>query len=412
MRTNEAKVKLVLKKEMVYISVSWKGRVLKSTGIKCSNAKWDAKREKVKGDVQVNAYLSSLKADVIKRRDYYVVRGLEYTASMLLEVNKPDTKANLSLLTLVKIMADERKLRQTTTTTYKLAVNKWLLYNPDNIKGITVERLGDFVAKCKKANTDSTIRMYLQRLGGIVQFAINKDIINEDPFKSFNGKKRLRIVHKHPALNKTQMDAVLKRLMVLLETESAGEFKKRISPAACLSFFCFSYLAGGLAPIDTAKVRVADIKEENINGQLYYTFSTKRQKTGAPVKCLIRQTPLTIGLLQVLSSKGNKLFGLLEDVDDVVATTRRINYLSYFGKKMLHEELGDVNKGLEKNNKIDINSITFYSARHTLATVLVNSNVSLNGIASVMGRSINNIGTYIKTLNQDSELAGVLDNLY
>lgn len=410
MRTNEAKVKLVLKRGMIYISVSWKGRILKSTGVKCSESKWDVKREKVKGDVRINAYLSSLKADVVKRRDYFVVRGLEYTASMLFEKDKADTKANLSLLTLVDIMADERKLRQTTATTYRLAVNKWRLFNSDNIKYITAERLNDFVVKCKRSNTDSTIRMYLQRLGGIVQFAISKDIIKEDPFKNLNIRRKLKVSQKHPALNKTQMDAVLERLMVLLHNEKPNEFKKKISPSACLSFFCFSYLSGGLAPIDVAKVRVSDIRDEIIGDARYYTFSVKRQKTNVPVKCLIMRNELTERLMSVLCSNGNRLFGLIEDIDDDITITRRINYLSYFGKKMLYQELIEVNRHL--TNKIDINTITFYSARHTLATVLVNSNVSLNGIASVMGRSVNNIGTYIKTLNTDNELARIIERLY
>ena len=108
-------------------------------------------------------------------------------------------------------------------------------------------------------------------------------------------------------------------------------------------------------------------------------------------------------------SSGVMLFGIIEGVDGHMID-KRLNYLSYYGKKCLINEINEVNKGLK--DKIDINNVTFYSARHTLATVLVNENVSLNGIASVMGRSVNNIGTYIKSLTKTNEIASIVDRLY
>ena len=47
-----------------------------------------------------------------------------------------------------------------------------------------------------------------------------------------------------------------------------------------------------------------------------------------------------------------------------------------------------------------------------MASVLANSNVSLNAIASVLGRSIDDIGRYVKSLNTETELATALENIY
>lgn len=407
MRTTVATIKLINKRGVIYLSVSWKGRALKSTGIKCQSEKWDSVKERIKGDEKMNAYLSSLKNECVKRRDTYIIKGVPYTAEMVLDDGNEQPK---TMTAITEMLINERCLRANTAKSYQVALKKWLAYgNKDDINYVTGDALMAFLNKCKKGNADGTIKIYLQRISSIVQYALKKGFISSDPFNGFDYRRKLKVEQIHPALTKEQMDACLQRLDYFLNNADVAAFKKKISNEACLAFFCFSYLAGGLAPIDVAKIKVSDVKIEMINNVYYYVINTRRSKTNAPVKCLIRKTELTAKLMSVLMSQGVMLFGIIEGVDGYMID-KRLNYLSYYGKKCLINELIEVNKKLK--DKIDINNVTFYSARHSLATVLVNENVSLNGIASVMGRSINNIGTYIKSLTKANEIANIVDRLY
>lgn len=409
MRKSQASVKLMLKRDNIYLVATFKcKRVLKSTGVKCPSSKWDSNKERIKGDDKMNAYLYSLKDKCIKRRDAYIIKGISYTADMLFE-EKEDI-CNTSLTGIVKEMTEARQLKYNTIKSYQVALKKWLVCgNKDDISYVTGEALMTFLKSLKKTNSDGTIKLYIGRIAGIVQYAFQRGIIDKDPFVGFDYLRYLKVQPIHPALNKEQMNACLKRLDYILNNNDVAAFKKTISNEACLAFFCFSYLCGGLAPIDVAKIRIEDVKNEMIKNVYYYVINTRRSKTNVPVKCLIRKNELTTKLMNVLMSSGVMLFGIIEGVDGHMID-KRLNYLSYYGKKCLINEIIEINKGLK--DKIDINNVTFYSARHTLATVLVNENVSLNGIASVMGRSINNIGTYIKSLTKTNELASIVDRLY
>ena len=406
--------------------------MLKSTGFQVEKKFWDARAERVKKNfpnaAAINASITKFKNAVVERRNSYIAAGVEYTTQMLIEEKKAgDTQLN----TLLQWMARERGLRFSTVENYETALKRWSEYTPvTDVKKIDVALLRGFLTFLKgRGCKDGSIKTFLLKVEGVVNFALEKNIITSSPFASFKFHRMLKVKNRHPALSKFQMDMMLAYMEDMFCVSGAAwdkvvrKLNKKISKESVTALFSFSYLSGGLAPIDCLLLKPGDINEKIINGRSYYVANLKRSKTGQPVDILIKITPGSAALLTALKSRGGRrLFSILEDVDDnnYEAITKHKRYLAGQGQAVLRGILSDVNERILMHNRgaaipealIDVKDISFYSARHTMASVLANSNVSLNAIASVLGRSIDDIGRYVKSLNTETELAQALEHIY
>lgn len=432
MRTTQAQIKLIWKNGIIYLSVTWKTRVLQSTGFKIEKKYWDAAGERVKRPATnyaaINAAINKLKTRVIERRDAYILQGVEYTSRMLLE--EPQ-KGDMTLNSMLQQMAQERGLKFSTVENYETALKRWSEYTPVAlVSKIDAPLLRGFMAFLRtRGCKDGTIKTFFLKIEGLVNYAIEKKVIKENPFHSFKFHRQLKVRENHPALTRLQMEMCLEYLAdMFCVTGSAWDrlikkLNKKLTPENVMGLFCFSYLAGGLAPIDCLLLKPSDVEEKIINGKSYYVAHLKRSKTGQPVNVIIKITPAAAALLVALKERGGqRLFSILEGVkdNDNEAITKRKRYLAGQGQAVLRSVLNEVNERIIIHNRgvaipeplINLKEVTFYSARHTLATVLANSNVGLNVIASVMGRSVDDIGRYIKSLNNESELATALESLY
>lgn len=432
MRTTQAQIKLIWKNGIIYLSVTWRTRILQSTGFKVDKKYWDAAGERVKRPATnyaaINATINKLKTSIIQRRDAYILQGVEYTSRMLLE--EPQ-KGDMSLNSMLQQMAEERGLKFSTVENYETALKRWSEYTPvADVRKIDVPLLRGFMTFLRtKGCKDGTIKTFFLKIEGLVNFAIEKKVIKENPFHSFKFHRQLKVREHHPALTKFQMEQCLEYLGEMFCVSGDAwdrlirKLNRKLTPENVIGLFCFSYLAGGLAPIDCLLLRPSDIEEKIINGKSYYVANLKRSKTGQPVNIFIKIVPASAALINALKERGGqRLFSILEGVKDAdnEVITKRKRYLAGQGQAVLRGVLGDVNERIILHNRaaaipeplINLKEVTFYSARHTLATVLANSNVGLNAISSVMGRSVEGIGRYIKSLNNDIELANALENIY
>ena len=433
MRTTEAQIKLIWKNGIIYLSVTWKTRILRSTGFKVEKKYWNAQAEKVRKPAPnyqaINAAITKLKNTVVERKNAYILQGIEYNSKMLLE-----EKAPVNVLTLEAIkneMAEERNYKYGTIESFRTALNCWADYTPrDSIKNIDLNTVRGFLPFLRERGCKAgTIKLLFMRLGSIFRYAIEKGYTTENPFEKFNIHRRVKVRERHPALTKYQMDLVLEYMgwQFMVTGDAWKRIVKRagrnVSPESCLALFCFSYLAGGAAPIDCLLLKCDDIIHKVINGRAYYVAHIHRSKTEHPVSVLIKITPSTAALINALKERGGKrLFSILENVDDNDDETimKKKRYLLGQGQAVLRGVFAKINEVIADRNKrldieeplIDIKEVSFYSARHTLATTLANSNVSLNAISSVMGRSVEGIGRYIKSLTNDSDIAAALENIY
>lgn len=169
---------------------------------------------------------------------------------------------------------------------------------------------------------------------------------------------------------KTQKRAIAKT-EVLKFTKEVDNIGKRQYVQLSKDIFIFSYLCGGINFTDIANLTKANIT----NGRLHYI----RQKTGKLIKLGISEEAMQIIKKYESESKGY-LFPILNT---------NIHKTPLQKQNRIHKMLGKINKNLKliaAQLNVDAN-MTTYVARHSFASVLKKSGVSIALISEALGHS-------------------------
>lgn len=169
---------------------------------------------------------------------------------------------------------------------------------------------------------------------------------------------------------KTQKRAIAKT-EVLKFTKEVENIGKRQYVQLSKDIFIFSYLCGGINFTDIANLTKANIT----NGRLHYI----RQKTGKLIKLGISEEAMQIIKKYESESKGY-LFPILNT---------NIHKTPLQKQNRIHKMLGKINKNLKliaTQLNVDAN-MTTYVARHSFASVLKKSGVSIALISEALGHS-------------------------
>ena len=169
---------------------------------------------------------------------------------------------------------------------------------------------------------------------------------------------------------KTQKRAIAKT-EVLKFTKEVDNIGKRQYVQLSKDIFIFSYLCGGINFTDIANLTKANIT----NGRLHYI----RQKTGKLIKLGISEEAMQIIKKYESESKGY-LFPILNT---------NIHKTPLQKQNRIHKMLGKITKNLKliaTQLNVDAN-MTTYVARHSFASVLKKSGVSIALISEALGHS-------------------------
>ena len=169
---------------------------------------------------------------------------------------------------------------------------------------------------------------------------------------------------------KTQKRAIAKT-EVLKFTKEVDNIGKRQYVQLSKDIFIFSYLCGGINFTDIANLTKANIT----NGRLHYI----RQKTGKLIKLGISEEAMQIIKKYESESKGYLLPFL----------NANIHKTPLQKQNRIHKMLGKINKNLKliaAQLNVDAN-MTTYVARHSFASVLKKSGVSIALISEALGHS-------------------------
>ena len=168
---------------------------------------------------------------------------------------------------------------------------------------------------------------------------------------------------------KTQKRAIAKT-EVLKFTKEVDNIGKRQYVQLSKDIFIFSYLCGGINFTD-----IANLTKTNITGRIHYI----RQKTGKLIKLGISEEAMQIIKKYESESKGY-LFPILN---------ANIHKTPLQKQNRIHKMLGKINKNLKliaAQLNVDAN-MTTYVARHSFASVLKKSGVSIALISEALGHS-------------------------
>lgn len=289
-------------------------------------------------------------------------------------------------------------LKFNTTKTYKRNFNlikKYFGREDFSITEITDDVIKDlFIVQNKQLN-GNTIRLELQKIITIFNFAISKGLIDKLPTEGIDVvKKYFKRTEHHQCFLETEIQKIFNFYNENKETLPQHEL-------ITLEAWICSFTLFGLAPVDLFCLNLRNLKD--VEGVI--SIHTTRRKTHAPVNVqLIKEShPEATEILQKYISTANLrggyifpcLDGTEKDDTELIKKTSNFNNNNNRNFENILKKCGI---------KSDYN---MYSARHSFATMMLRGGLPLDTIATALGRKVDNIGCYLANLTKEQDLQEV-----
>ncbi len=259
------------------------------------------------------------------------------------------------------------------TVTWLYSYEKWMLEN-------------------KKSTT--TISMYLRHLRTIFNNAISDGLINQDAYPF--GKRKYEI----PEANNTKKALTFNDVLLIVNYKA----QPKTTTERMQAYWLFMLFANGLNVKDMSRLKYENIKGEFIEFQRAKTVRTKRKIE----KIRVVITPEIDNIIKKFGNRSHNaesfLFPILAKGID--ATRER---------QLIQQVTGVINdhiKIIGEAVKID-QHITTYTCRHSYATILQRSGVSIEFISESLGHSnIRTTQAYLKGFEDEKkkEVAQIFSN--
>ena len=441
MKTSQATIHFYLKtakklsdgSHPIMLRVCYHGFKDISSHYSCDVKHWDKKNECIKKGypnyIIANIELNRLKNGVIAKRDEFIHQGIDYTPSMLLSFDAVKKGISNVVKDLIVSYYYEKELRGSTMTAWKHSSNLIEEFH----KGVIISEVDE--GWCKRyarwlgdrGLSEGTVRTRLGHIACIFRYACGKGLtdMGRYPFRDWNYCQKFKIAERIQYIDKRAVD-VMKEYFLSKVIEKTSErmftyiddsyisYKNRLF---VIYFWLLGYLLQGLSPIDICLLKKSDFVIRRINDEDWYCIDTSREKTKVGVKIRIRvhtiYSQVMIG--RMLMSDGEWFLPImhgLDGSDDIKCKTRMKSVFSYWLNPKLVDWWKELNKVIIKKNvdeKLNIPLIdedcTFYSYRHSFAQMYINNpQASPIALATLMGRSVNTLATYIEQLKEEDDL--------
>lgn len=378
--------------------------------------------------------------------------GVTYSVSSIIKALTKVAPSTMTLFNLFEVRIDFFKTiteQFNTATGYKTLLNVIKRYTDnDDIELFEVDTawVRDFESYLRTKYKDTSIRKFFDGLKAIMNYAVSKGYIEKSPLENYSYIRKLDTRTKKRALSLPEITKIMRyyadtygvlgdkkpNIEVCKKHYWNKSFKRRgetkLTPIDAeqlsISLFLCSYLMQGLALVDLANLKWKDFQdyeivnknkylrdsamygmdyaEENKEVKEYYKIEIARSKTGHPVRIIVEQTlllPYTLPFTEGLKGLSDEeyddtyVFPIFADMDDTPSKKfGRMTYATYL-----------VNYNLKRvGERLGIEGITFYSARHSYASNLYHSNVPMGLIAQNMGRNPAEIETYLKEFEDEN----------
>lgn len=423
----------------IVIRVQWNGRSEKYLPITCKKSEWDSKKGRVKSNCNsYNSHNRLITNELLKigqKKLQFESNGIPYTAKDLLSDKNSLQNANsLIFKDLMERMLDVKGYPKHTRRLYNYSYNSLVTFmgkNDFKVIELNSSLMEGFARYLKnvKALSDGTINTLLARVGCVYRYGIENGIIDEvrypHPFKRFNYWKTYKISSNRFGLTSDVMQLLendyLRQVVYTNGIDGTWWYKenveklllhKRSSELFIQCLFLICYKMQGLALCDMVRIKSENITIQKIEGDEYYIFSDIfRQKTNEQINVIsVKRTPSNAAIFDIfinsMSERDGWFLPLLNNKN--AKPDNIVQAMSQMISKKLNKIFSRIDK--ENNNiltdmGLDYGHITFYQARHTFASVYVNEK---NGnpvfLAQLMGRSVQNIFSYVNSLSNVQEL--------
>lgn len=338
----------------LYILVTWKfKRSKEATGI------YLTEKDFKKGSYKTVKTLSKRLYEIDLRVSELLSEGRDFTPSDVLAVVREKSPHII-----ISEMCRIKKLSSRTSTGYMTTHRSLQGYFGEDYR-LSSLSLPDIQGYARTLRVSpSAMAFYLKDLKSLLGYAKERGYIKENVMEKWKFKADgFRDREKPKSRSIYDIKDYVKRWR-----KEKGDLKEALGIWLSGFYFC------GIALVDLMEVDWDSVEEKFIGDGMYYSFTIGRKKTKEVAFITTPVTDITKNLLSFLRTKPWK---------------NRRHYSAF------------INRNLKKIDP----TLTYYQCRHSFASLLVASRTPLNTIASLLGRSVNGLSTYIHKVTEKEVLS-------
>ena len=428
----------------VMISICKDGkRKYVSTGISCLPSEWDSKKNELKKSVKNNNAMNLIIKQkfnaIVSRELELIAQGYGYSIDDLISSVKADNSNKFLLSDLLKQYIEYKKSKHSTMVNYEYALTVLEQYNVRYVDQVNTDVIDEITYGKLKDNSNRNV---IKNIKSLLNFAAKNKIIKENPIKGYKSDKKMNFETKKRALSyedisRIEYTYVSKYFLSKERIESIKQMKQEqidsiedkelrdyynnlrnntiniYSEAFSVGMFLLSFNMQGLALVDLLTLKKNDFQIYNYSNKQslqdnllnpqskqYFRIETKRNKTGKNVTIFIPVDQFMMFCNIIFNQNFNP--DLIENDNYFFPVfSKEMNEIEVFKKKQILQVM--LNRKLKSfAKKVGINSdITFYTARHSFASILNWNGINPSLIAQMMGRDVADIQVYLKQFNDN-----------
>ena len=428
----------------IMISICKNGkRKYVATGISCLPNDWDSKKNEIKKTVKnskaINLIIQQKYNAIVSRELELIAQGYAYTVDDLIASVKTNNSNKFLLSELLKQYTEHKKSKHSTVVNYEYALSIVNEHNVRYVDQVNTDVIDQIVYSKLK---DNSSRNVIKNIKSLLNFAVKNKIIKENPIKGYKSDKKMNYETKKRALSyqeisqieynyitkyfitKEQIDNIKSMNQEQIDSIKDKELREyycniidnRIniySESFAVGLFLLSFNMQGLALVDLLLLKKSDFQLYNYSNKSalqnnllnpeskqYFRVETQRNKTGKNVTIFIPIDQFMMFCSIIFNQHFNP--DLIGDDDYFFPVfSKEMTEIEVFKKKQILQVM--LNRKLKSfAKKVGINSdITFYTARHSFASILNWNGINPSLIAQMMGRDVADIQVYLKQFNDN-----------
>lgn len=438
----------------IAIRVNFHGRAIKTLPVSVLEKNWDEKSSNVRKTDKDHEWKNQIIADELhsadKNRLALEAAGKDYRAKDVLITREKYLEPHLlEIDSVCDRMLAERCVRDHTRASYSTAIRKLKEYYGNNVGFLDLDsdNIVGFGKWMSQRHKSSTILTVMRCIATIYKYAVaHGTIANDDnPFKTYKYTRLFKSQTSRDALSEADMAKLEGWYSQHVNVDESGAVmpaSKEIlndmltpySELCSVAMFLSSYYLQGLATVDLALLRsdqfrerrttverdgmkavqaIVDGKEQTVyiptaeTEDVWYwdVAGVKRRKTGRPVPIALEINYMSLAVIGLYLKTANERGGYVFPLTDHMPEAKELDRICERFSKNAQKKLRRLAE------KLGIHTdITMYTARHTFATHLLAKGASAGLLASAMGRTVENIDTYIHELDAPERLLAAKRN--
>ena len=351
----------------LYILITWRGRAKESAGM--SMTPRDFSKGLWKSDRRLKRRLQEIEDNI----DRLLEDGRPFTARDVLD-GKASSRA-VTYMSVLTDMAHIKRLRDETIRHHITAMRSFEQYFGEgfDLKCLTLPQIQGYARST--AVSPSSMGSYLKCLNAIYNYAVPKKIVPENPMKGW-----CFIGDGYRERDKPKCRSRVEVTKYIRTFESPSTPPKQ---RTAIGVWLAGYFFNGLALCDLVRVDWKSLEKQFVGGSWYWTLTIRRLKTNEEASVATPVTRLTESLVAMMRTEPWKHHPTFQSFKQFI------------------------NKHLKKTDS----TLYYYQCRHTFASILIMGRTPVSVLASMMGRSVSGISTYVSKISEAGVLASAADVL-